>query len=256
MSDNNPKSSTVIAIITTVGVLGGAIFSNWQNITQNWPFNSGPTTTAIPTSKATATSTNISDKNLLGTWGSEISCKDKNSEMVMAQRGTIKYLRNKGINEDGEISLELNHEGLDYKLIHTFQSTGEWILEENKLVEKTIDVKFSPKTLKVDTIEFDLQKIDQKELSKFFKDNDPSGMASELLKVKLEDYMPPKGISSESTILKINENIMSVKQENPCEEEGEVTTRYEKKGEELGFLPQTYSFGNKNEKSGVSKSRG
>jgi hypothetical protein len=245
MSSDNPKSSTVaITIITTLGVIGGAIFTNWDKIfSSSTPVTPvpGPSSTPSPSPSQTASSTpspspsstqtpspsstqTPTNRLLLGIWYSEASCSEGGYAMTIL--GTSEYLRNRGINYVGEMSLLGKYNGNNVQVTYSIQTTGEWMLEEDKLIEKMVDIRSYPKSVKIDAVEFDLQQLQEQDPT--LLDNFP----------KIEHYIP-KGGSSESTILSINESTMKVRSETAiCG----GTMELEKRGKTFSALPQVQIF--------------
>jgi len=142
------------------------------------------------------TSAIMLEEKILGIWYFEIQETISEPEGTVNVRGTTEYLRNGTSTTVGEIALRAyTPEGEEFEIMYSFMASGEWMLHEQKLVEKLIDMKTRPKYLEMNEERIDLQYLDPAQRAQL---------------PKIED-MIPKGISEESEIIEIGANVMRVK---------------------------------------------
>jgi hypothetical protein len=141
------------------------------------------------------TSPTLAEK-ILGIWYYELEEAMPDAEGTMNVRGTTEYLRNGTSTSVGEISLRAQApEGEEVEIMYSFMASGEWMLHEQNLVEKLVDMKTMPKYLKMNEEQIDLQYLDPTQRGEI---------------PKIED-MIPMGISEEYEIIEIAAKVMRVK---------------------------------------------
>lgn len=149
----------------------------------------------VPSPQKARDSVNLEQK-ILGIWYFETEEETSEPEVMMTLRGTTQYFRNAATNSEGEIVFSgFTPEGVKWDLIYSFIATGEWMVNQQYLTEKLVDMKITPKYFIVNGERTGVDDLDpelQEQLS------------------QLEDEIP-RGISEESEIIEIDANVMRVK---------------------------------------------
>jgi hypothetical protein len=136
------------------------------------------------------------EEKILGIWYSEIEETISESEGSVSVRSTTEYLRNGASTSVGELVLRAyTPEDQEFEIMYSFMASGEWMLHEQKLTEKLVDMKTMPKYLQVSGERIDVQYLDQEQREQL---------------PKIED-MIPTGISEESEIIEMGASVMRVK---------------------------------------------
>lgn len=149
----------------------------------------------VPSPQKARDSANLEQK-ILGIWYFEDEEEIFDPEGTMTMRGTTQYFRNAATNSEGEIVFScFTPEGVKWELIYSFIATGEWMVNQQYLTEKLVDMNITPKYFIVNGERTAVDDLDP-ELQEQFS--------------KLEDEIP-RGISDESEIIEIGANVMRVK---------------------------------------------
>jgi len=142
------------------------------------------------------TSAIMLEEKILGIWYSEIQEIISEPEGTVSVRGTTEYLRNGTSTTVGEMALRAyTPEGEEFEIMYSFMVSGEWMLYEQKLVEKMVDMKTMPKYLEMNEERIDLQYLVPAQHAQL---------------PKIED-MIPMGISEEYEIIEMGATVMKVK---------------------------------------------
>lgn len=136
------------------------------------------------------------ERKILGIWYFEVEEEISDPEGTMTMRGTTQYFRNAATNSEGEIVFSgYTPEGEKWGLIYSFIATGEWMVNQQYLTEKLVDMNITPEYFIANGERTNVVDLDP-ELQEQFS--------------KLEDEIP-KGISEESEIIEMGANVMRVK---------------------------------------------
>ncbi|BAY21088.1 hypothetical protein NIES2100_08330 [Calothrix sp. NIES-2100] len=195
MNYYNQANSLIFRFFASMFLLSGLTSCDPNSLTSRlFPSPTVSTPPVTPSATPTPTGSSSQKDNLLGIWYSQESCPD--SDYVMTVRGTTEYLRNESSNFVGEIIISgEDDEQQKVEITYDVVSSGEWVLEQNKLVEKIVDLKSNKKFIKVGAIQVDLNQIDPKELEDL---------------PQIEDLIP-KGLSTEYTVVVLDSSKMTLR---------------------------------------------
>jgi len=143
------------------------------------------------------------EKTLQGRWLSEITeelpIDDELASGVLKIIGVEEYLGNGSVNMQGQLLMTFNYKnGSQINASWLINGAGEWQVKNGRLYEKVVDVRATPDFVKLNATA--MASDDQKN---FFKQTD----------FKIEDLIP-KGHTSESDIVSVNEKSLIYKQKN------------------------------------------
>jgi hypothetical protein len=146
----------------------------------------------IPSPSVSITPTPNRSEQILGKWYGEQTSEDEDGTDVI--KGTTEYFPTKSYNFDGEVSSSATVEGKKVSINYIVFFTGEWEIHNSDLIEKIVDVKTSLKSISIDGVTVDAEKIPEDEIKDL---------------PKPEDFIP-KGVSDSSKILSLTSSELKV----------------------------------------------